>query len=162
MIVMALLLTVTFTYAQDNKKSPKTTVEGKVVKIRYNSPSLRNRKVGTELAPYGKVWRTGADSTTKITFTKDVKFGGKAVKAGTYALFTIPQEKEWTVILNNDWNQWGAYNYDESKDVIRVKAPAKKASSATEAFTIKVDDKANASDLQMMWGDVSVSVPVTY
>jgi hypothetical protein len=161
MMVMALLLTVTFTYAQENKQSPKATVDGKVIKITYNRPSLRGRAVGKEVATYGKWWRTGADNATTIVFAKDVKFGGKDVKAGTYTLYTIPTEKEWTVILNKQTGQWGTV-YDEKQDLLRVTAPAKKAPSTTETFTIKVDDKANSSDLVMMWGDVSVSVPVTY
>lgn len=161
--LMTFLLVVTFnnlSQAQENAKSPKTTLEGKFVKINYNQPSLRNRKLGTELAPYGKVWRTGADSTTKITFTKDVQFGGKDVKAGTYALFTIPNQNEWTVILNNDWQKWGAYSYDQSKDLVRVNVPAKKNAKVEEKFTMKLDDKSNNADLVMMWGDVMVSVPI--
>ncbi|QHT71555.1 DUF2911 domain-containing protein [Rhodocytophaga rosea] len=161
MMVMALLLTVTFTYAQDNKQSPKATVDGKVIDVTYNQPSLRGRAFGKELAPYGKVWRTGADAATTVVFAKDVKFGGKDVKAGTYTLYTIPTEKEWTVILNKQNGQWGTV-YDEKQDLLRVTAPVKKASSPTEKFTIKVDDKANASDLVMMWADATVSVPVTY
>jgi hypothetical protein len=162
MIVMSLFLLASFAYGQENAKSPKATVDGKVVKIRYNQPSLRGRKVGKDLAPYGQVWRTGADSTTKITFTKDVQFAGKPVKAGTYALFTIPEANEWTVILNNDWQKWGAYSYDQSKDVLRVKVPAKKTSSPTEVFTIKVDDKQKGGDLVMTWENTSVAVPMTY
>jgi hypothetical protein len=161
MMVMALLLTVTFTYAQENAKSPKATVDGKVMDITYNQPSLRGRAFGKELAPYGKVWRTGADNATTVVFAKDVKFGGKDVKAGTYTLYTIPTEKEWTVILNKQTGQWGTV-YDEKQDLLRVTAPVKKASSPTEKFTIKVDDKANSSDLVMMWADATVSVPVTY
>lgn len=163
--LMAFFMVITFNsytqaQAKENTQSPKTTVNGKFIKVRYNQPSLRNRKLGTDLAPYGKVWRTGADSTTKITFTKDVQFGGKDVKAGTYALFTIPTEKEWTVILNNDWQKWGAYSYDQTKDLVRVNVPAKKAPKTEEKFTIKVDDKSNNADLVMMWGDVMVAVPV--
>jgi hypothetical protein len=164
-LLMTFFMVITFNefsqaQQKENTQSPKATVEGKFVKIRYNRPSLRNRKLGTELAPYGKVWRTGADSTTKITFTKDVQFGGKDVKAGTYALFTVPNEKEWTVVLNNDWQKWGAYSYDQSKDVIRVNVPAKKSPKTEETFTIKVDDKSNNADLVMAWGDVMVAVPI--
>jgi hypothetical protein len=163
--IMTLLMVITvnvYTQAQakQNTQSPKATVDGKLVKVSYNRPSLRNRKLGTELAPYGKVWRTGADSTTKITFAKDVKFGGKDVKAGTYALFTIPNEKEWTVILNSDYEKWGHYSYDEAKDVTRVNVPAKKSAKTEEVFTIKVDEKSNNADLVMLWGDTMVSVPV--
>jgi hypothetical protein len=161
--LMTFLMVVTFnnyTQAQDNAKSPKAKADGKFVKVTYNRPSLRGRKVGQELAPYGKVWRTGADAATLVTFDKDVKFGGKNVKAGTYSMYTIPGEKEWTVILNKQTGQWGTV-YDEKQDLVRVTAPAKKNTKSEEVFTIKVDDKANNADLVMMWENTMVSVPVT-
>jgi hypothetical protein len=160
-LLMTLFMVITFhslTQAQ-NTKSPKATAEGKFVKVTYNRPSLRGRKVGKELAPYGKVWRTGADAATLITFDKNVKFGGKNVDAGTYSLYTIPTEKEWTVILNKQTGQWGT-EYNESQDLLRVKAPAKKAKSPEETFTIKIDEKGNKADLVLMWEDTMVSVPV--
>jgi hypothetical protein len=162
-VVMTLLLVFSLesAQAQNNTKSPKATVESKNVKITYNRPSLRGRKVGTELAPYGKVWRTGADAATMITFTKDGKFGGKDVKAGNYTLYTIPAEKEWTVILNKQTGQWGT-QYDEAQDFVRVKVPAKKTNKSEEVFTIKVDDKAKGSDLVMLWENTSVTVPMTF
>ncbi len=161
-VLMAVYAVISFsssTQAQDNPKSPKATAEGKFVKISYNRPSLRGRKVGKEVAPYGKWWRTGADAATTITFAKDAKFGGKDVKAGTYTLYTIPEEKEWTVILNKQTGQWGT-EYDEKQDLLRVKAPAKKVNQPEETFTIKVDEKGNTANLVMLWGETSVTVPV--
>ena len=90
----------------------------KTIKIYYSRPQLKGRTVES-LAPAGKVWRTGANEAVEITFAKDTTFGGEKVKAGTYSLFTIPGEKEWTVILNSATNVWGAYSYDEAKDVVR-------------------------------------------
>jgi hypothetical protein len=160
-MIMTLLMVITFnsfTQAQ-NTKSPKATAEGKILKVTYNRPSLRGRKVGQELAPYGKVWRTGADAATLVTFNKNVKFGGKNVDAGTYSLYTIPAEKEWTVILNKQTGQWGT-EYNQSQDLLRVQAPAKKSKSMEETFTIQVDEKGNKADLVMMWENTMVSVPV--
>ena len=86
--------------------------------------------------PFGTVWRTGANAATTIEFDQDVKIEGKRLPAGKYALFTIPDEEEWTIIFNKDFNQQGAYNYDEKKDVLRVKVDAKKPAQFVETFTI--------------------------
>ena len=127
----------------------------KVVKIVYSRPQLKGRDVAS-LTPKGKVWRTGANEATQITFYKDVNFGGKDVKAGTYSLFTIPGDNEWTVIINSATNDWGAFSYSESKDVARVKGSVSKGSKTLEAFSITMDKE----KLYLGWGDTLVSVPV--
>lgn len=166
------LVVLTFTSqltAQDFKdldKSPadivafpsKYNVSDKAVRIIYSRPQLKGRNV-SDLAPEGKVWRTGANEAAEITFYKDANFGGKSVKAGTYSLFTIPGESEWTVILNNNLNQWGAYSYDNAADVTRVKAKASSSDSSLEAFSIAFDDDGN---LFMGWGTTRVEVAVSY
>src|SRR5688572_29943922 len=106
--------------AQENKPlSPKETVTGKVgganATIVYSRPSARGRKIVGSLVPYGEVWRTGANEATTITFDKAVKVEGKDLAAGTYALFTIPGENEWTIIFNKESQQWGAYKYKDSE-----------------------------------------------
>lgn len=127
----------------------------KVVKIVYSRPQLKDRSLA-RLAPNGKIWRTGANEATQVTFYKDVNFGGKDVKAGTYSLFTIPGEDEWTVILNSAINDWGAFAYSEAKDVARVKGAVSKSDKTIEAFSITMDKE----NLYMGWGDVIVSVSV--
>ena len=126
--------------AQEKPLSPKETVEGKVggvnTEIVYCRPSARNRKMIGGNEPYGEVWRTGANAATTIEFDKDVKIEGKPLAAGKYALFTIPNENEWTIIINKDFNQQGAYNYDEKKDVLRVKVKPQKTKEFVETFTI--------------------------
>lgn len=126
--------------AQDKPLSPKETVKGKIdgveTEIVYCRPSARNRKMIGGNEPYGKVWRTGANAATTIEFDKPVKIEGKSLPAGKYALFTIPNEKEWTIIINKDYNQQGAYNYDEKKDVLRVNVKPKKTEQFVETFTI--------------------------
>ena len=102
------------------------------------------------------MWRTGANEATEITFTKDVSFGGKSVKAGTYSLFTIPGDKEWTIILNTATDEWGAYNYDTSKDVARVTSKVTTGKSI-EAFSIAFD---KSGTLYLAWGTTRVSVPI--
>ena len=96
-------------------------VTDKIVRVIYSRPQLKGRSVA-ELAPTGKVWRTGANEAVEITLYQDLSIGGSPVKAGTYSLFTIPGDGEWTVVLNSNLNQWGAYSYEESADVARVMA----------------------------------------
>jgi hypothetical protein len=128
----------------------------KVVKVVYSRPQLKGRTVAS-LAPAGKVWRTGANEAVEITFYKDVTFGGKAVKAGTYTLFTIPGDKEWTVILSSACNVWGSYFYKESEDIVRVPGKVSVNEESVEAFSIAFDKDMN---LHMAWGNIIVSVSV--
>lgn len=133
-------------------------VSDKAVRVIYSRPQLKGRSL-SDLAPAGKVWRTGANEATEITFYKDATLGGKAVKAGTYALFTIPGEDEWTVILNSNLNQWGAYSYDSAADVARVSAKTSTDSESLEAFSISFDD--SGSKMVMGWGTTRVSLPMS-
>lgn len=129
----------------------------KIMKVVYSRPQLKNRAV-EKLAPAGKVWRTGANEATEITFFKDVVFGGKKVKEGTYSLFTIPGEKEWTVILSKDLNVWGSYSYNKNNDVVRVTANVSENDKSIEAFSITFDDSMN---LYMGWGTTLVTLPIS-
>ncbi|MEX2235190.1 MAG: DUF2911 domain-containing protein [Cyclobacteriaceae bacterium] len=122
------------------RTSPKAeasgTVGGAKVDIVYCRPSADKRKIMGGLVPYGEVWRTGANAATTIEFDKAVKIEGKTLPAGKYALFTIPNENEWIIVINKDVNQQGAYNYDEKKDVLRVNVKPKKTDQYVETFTI--------------------------
>jgi hypothetical protein len=145
---------------KEQRKSPHDTVSNANVKVTYGRPYKKGRVIFGGLEKYDKVWRTGADEATEITFLKDGTFGGQPVKAGTYTLFTIPGEKEWTVILNSKLGQWGAFKYDEvkDKDVLKVKVPAAKAPSETEQLTITLPDNA----LIIAWDNTQVTVPYTF
>ncbi|NJB72600.1 hypothetical protein GGR42_003091 [Saonia flava] len=131
----------------------------KTVKVIYSRPQLKGRSL-SDLAPAGKVWRTGANESTEITFFKDVTFGGKAVKAGTYSLFTIPGASEWTIILNSNLNQWGSYSYAESADVVRVSASASTDGKSLEAFSIAYKEVDGGVHMVMGWGTTRVAVPI--
>ncbi|VXB86291.1 DUF2911 domain-containing protein [Maribacter litoralis] len=135
-------------------------VSEKAVRIIYGRPQLKGRSM-EELAPTGKVWRTGANEAPEITFYKDVNFGGKDIKAGTYSLFTIPGEEEWTIILNKNLNQWGSYFYDESADVARVTVPNGSDSASLEEFSIAFKDAKDGTSLVMGWDKTRVAVPIT-
>ncbi|MCG8386849.1 MAG: DUF2911 domain-containing protein [Cytophagales bacterium] len=131
------------------QKSPPAKAEGEIsgasIKINYHQPSARGRTmIGGEKVPYGKVWRTGANNATTFEINKDIKVEGKKLAKGKYALFTIPGEKEWTIIFNSVPDQWGAYDYDESKDVLRVKVKGDKPAEYVETFTISMENNAIA------------------
>jgi hypothetical protein len=118
--------------AQDKKPriSPKAGVSQIIgtteVKISYSRPGVKGRKIWGELVPYNKVWRAGADEATKFTFANDVKINGKKIPAGSYSFFVIPSNGEWTLILNKVADQWGAFEYNENKDLIRFKVSPQK------------------------------------
>ncbi|WP_439130735.1 DUF2911 domain-containing protein [Polaribacter sp.] len=131
----------------------------KLVKIIYSRPQLKGRKLD-KLAPKDKVWRTGANEAAEITFYKDVTFGDKQVKAGTYTLFTIPKDGDWTVILSNQKNVWGSYFYDESEDVVRVAGKVSKLEEPVEAFSIAFEGEDDTATMFMAWGKTVVAVPV--
>ena len=140
-------------YPTDYKES------NKMVKIIYGRPQLKGRTV-EKLAPKGKVWRTGANEAPEITFYKDVTFGGKAVKAGTYSLFTIPNDGEWTVILSTAENVWGSYFYKENEDVVRVSGVVSESAEVIEAFSIAFDGEGNNANMHFGFGTPVVTVPV--
>ncbi len=149
--------------SQNPPASPRMTADGKDVKVTYGQPSKKGRVIfgadgSQSLEKYGKVWRTGANEATVITFKKDGKFGGKEVKAGDYGLFTIPGEKEWVVILNSEPKQWGAYSYKVDKDVLRVTVPNIALKESVEKLTFEVKNNA----LVFSWDTSSFSVPLQF
>lgn len=161
----------TFSYAQkfpgmDNSPLDMASypsdykISEKVVRISYSRPQLKGRAL-SELAPKGEVWRTGANEAPEITFYKDVTFGGKPVKAGTYALLTIPGEKEWTIILHSQLNQWGSYFYKEAADVVRVMGGTSTGESLEE-FSIAFKEVDGGAHLVMGWDTTRVAVPVMW
>lgn len=138
--------------------SPAKETENSTLKITYGAPSKKGRAIFGGLVPFDAVWRTGANNATQITFKKDVTVAGKAVKAGTYSLFTIPTAKDWTIIINSELGQWGAYGYDKIKDknVAEVKVASMTTDTETEQFTIS----ATTAGFDMVWDKTKVSVPV--
>jgi hypothetical protein len=151
--------------AQNPPASPRVTAQGPNVKVEYGQPSKKGRVIfgkadSQSLVKYGEMWRIGANQATEITFTKNGKFAGKDVKAGTYSFFAIPGEKEWTIILNSELGQWGSYKYEEikAKDVLRVNVPVKKFKDSAEKLTFKV----NANAVEFQWDKEGFSVPVKF
>jgi hypothetical protein len=134
------------------------------ITVHYGAPSVRGRTVFGDLVPYGEVWRTGANEATALTFSTDVTVEGQAVEAGTYGLFSVPGEGSWTVVLNRAPEQWGAYQYDEAQDVLRVSVPAARAPMReTMGFSfenLSVGEGSDGVDLVMHWADARVAFRV--
>ncbi|APD06943.1 hypothetical protein UJ101_01424 [Flavobacteriaceae bacterium UJ101] len=145
--------------------SPGVTLEQTVgltdVKIEYSRPGMKDRKIFGELVPYDKKWRTGANAATKITFDEEVKLGGKSVKAGTYALYTIPGKSQWTVILSKDLSQFGAAGYKANDNVVQFTTKATKLHDTLESFTIDFSNfKDDSALVNIMWENTKVSFPI--
>jgi tetratricopeptide (TPR) repeat protein len=133
------------------------------VEIDYSRPNKNDREIFGGLLPWGKVWRTGANASTKIKFSDAIKIGDSAeVPAGEYALYTIPTENEWTIILSKDTKGWGAYEYKTDTDAARVTVKPATLSSPLETFTINFSDlKDDSANLTLDWDTTHVSVPLT-
>jgi hypothetical protein len=146
--------------------SPASSVSQRVgltdIQINYNRPGAKGRKVFGGLVPYDHIWRTGANTATKVSFSTPVKLNGTEVPAGTYELFTIPGTAEWTVIIHKNMSQWGAYAYDEKHDVARIKAKPVALANHVETLTIGLNDlRDESATLNIAWEKVLVSVSLT-
>ncbi len=136
--------------------SPSAKIIQKVgltdVSMDYSRPSIKGRKIFGELVPYGEVWRTGANGATVMTFSTDVTVGGQNIPAGSYALYSIPGKKEWTIILSKKTELWGAIGYQQSDDQARFVVPASKTSKKYETFDIAFNNFTdNSAVVSMKW-----------
>ena len=163
---LALTFLIDLTYAQIEtpRTSPKASISQMIgvckITIDYCRPSVRDRIVFGDLIPFGKVWRTGADEATTITFNHDISIKGKSIPAGKYSLFTIPNIDQWTVILNKEWNQWGAYSYNDNEDIFRVELPIEKIEK-TELCTLDFTEITKSSGLlNIQWDTTGISIPI--
>ena len=144
------------TVEQEKSLEPK-------IKVVYSRPAMLGREIFGNLVPYGKVWRVGANEQAEITFYQNVKIGDKNVAAGTYSLFAIPNEKTWTIIINEDRDVWGAYKYNENRDVARITVPVYPTQSEIENFSIQMVEKgANKAHINFGWANTFVEVPVEF
>lgn len=132
-------------------------VGGATVTIRYSRPSAKERKIFGGLVPYGQVWRTGANEATTFSVNQPVTVQGQPLPAGTYALFTVPGEKQWTIIFNRVATQWGAYEYQPDQDVLRVPATPTTVAQPLEQFLITAD---NTGRITLAWENVQVGFVV--
>ncbi len=147
-----------------SKKSIKSmalaVMNGDSVKINYHSPGVRKRIIWGGLVPFDEVWVTGAHDATTLEIGKPFIIGGKQIPAGKYAFFTIPGKKEWTVIINKNWEQHLATEYDEKEDVVRLKVKPTK-NMHTERLQYFVDGKSNIGKIAVAWEKVKLEFPFT-
>ncbi|HUS02286.1 MAG TPA: DUF2911 domain-containing protein [Chitinophagaceae bacterium] len=131
------------------------------VELIYSRPGMKGRKIFGDLVPWNKVWRTGANNATRIKFNDDVVFGGQPLKAGEYAIYTVPGENEWEIIINKGSANWGT-EYKQEDDIFRVKAKTIKLDQPVESFTMQFANvKPTSTDLRIMWDRTAVAVPIT-
>jgi hypothetical protein len=161
-------------YAQDQSPRPSPAAnancsfaDGKTVTVVYSSPRAKGRKIYGGLVPYGKVWRAGANEATTIAIDTDVTIGGKTIPAGTYTVFTIPNEDKWTMIINKTTKNakggplWGVPYPGEEGDFARVDMKASKLGSPVENFTISFDKSGSGCLMNLDWETTRASIEIS-
>ncbi len=173
--LIVILFAIPQLFGQNNDKkvriSPKASVQQIIgltdVSVSYSRPGVKGRKIWGGLVPYNKVWRAGANEATKITFSSDVMINGKKLKAGSYSFFSIPAKNEWTLIFNKVADQWGAFEYNEAEDALRIKVkPVTNNFKEWLAYTftdMKVDTKGgeNSAEINLVWEKLRIPFTVT-
>ena len=165
-IFAAILSTGMYAQIETPQPSPSQKIEQTVgltdITLEYSRPAMRDRAIFGSLVPYGKVWRTGANENTKITFDKPVMIGGTELKAGTYAIYTKPNKENWEVYFYNDANNWGTpEKWDESKVAAKATAQVYPMPMEIQSFTMTFDDvTSDSANLGMLWENTYASVPI--
>ena len=132
------------------------------IEINYSRPSMRGRKIFGDMIPYGKIWRTGANAATKIKFGEDVEIAGQKIKAGEYAMYTMPDKDQWRIILNTGTGNWGADGYSKENDVARFTVKSMAMETEVQTFTIDISDITfTTCKIELMWEKTKVVLPVT-
>ena len=137
------------------------TTESLAARIIYSRPQKNNRAIFGGLVEYNKVWRFGANENTEIEFFTDVTINNVKVKKGRYSMFAIPTKEKWTLIINKDLNSWGAYKYEQTKDVLRVDVPVQTSAEIADAFYIYFDKAKTGFTLNAGWDNVKVALPIS-
>lgn len=168
-ILLSFIFLMNSSYAQQAIKprpSPlnmcKAVYKTGYLRIVYSQPHKRGRTIFGGLVPYEKVWRTGANDATEMTITEPITLNGYTLKAGTYSLFAIPHPTSWTIIINGDLGQWGAFNYDIAKDVLRFDVPVETNNVIYEPFTILTEQANEKGVIRFLWDSVRVNVPFLF
>jgi Protein of unknown function (DUF2911) len=147
---------------KSKRPSPPAKAEAKIgdisISIDYSQPAVKGRVIFGDMVPYGDVWRTGANEATTITFDKDVMIEGQKLVAGTYALFSIPNEKEWTIIFNKKAQQWGAFEYKQEEDALRVNVKPVQEADSMENLTFTVGEDGVVT---LKWDKTKVSFKIS-
>ncbi len=145
--------------------SPTQTVKQEfaigTITLVYSRPAAKGRKIFGDLVPYNKIWRTGANAATKISFSEPVEMDGKKVDTGTYVLYTVPAVDSWEIVLNKGLSNWGTDGYKESEDVMRFKVPTGRVKNKIESFTMEFTNVLPTScALEIKWEKTAVVIPI--
>lgn len=130
-----------------------------IVRVIYSRPQKRNRTIFGDLVPYGEVWRTGANEATELEVYEPLLIENHLLTPGTYTLYTIPDKKEWTVIINCETNAWGAFSYDETMDFIRIQVKPSRAAAVIESLSMAFKPNSDGVSLMIGWDDRFIEVP---
>ena len=133
-----------------------------VGRVVYSRPQKNGRVIFGELVEYGKVWRLGANEATEIDLYQNVRINDKKIKKGRYTMYCIPYTDKWTIIINKETDTWGAFKYDEKKDLLRVDVPVQKQTDILDAFVMVFEKTTTGSNLVIAWDDVKISLPIAY
>jgi DUF2911 family protein len=167
-LLLGVALLATSALAQQDKStrpSPPASAsckfaDGKTITVDYSSPKMKGRKIFGELVPYGKVWRAGANEATTFVTNTDLIVGGKAVSAGSYTIFTIPQEDKWTLVISKKTGEWGDPYPGEGDDFARVEMKGSKLPSSVENFTIAFDYVGGTCTMHLDWETTRASIVI--
>jgi hypothetical protein len=168
LLLAALTVVATPSMAQDKSSRPSPPASahcdfanGKTIHVDYSSPRMKGRKIYGELVPFGKVWRAGANEATTFVIDTDVTVGGKAVPAGSYTLFTVPNADKWTLVISKKTGEWGIPYPGEADDLLRTDMKVSKMPSPVENFTISFQNSGNTCTMHMDWETTSASVAIS-
>jgi len=160
-IIVLVLYSLAFVSCESQKKerpSPlradSTMFGAAKLKIEFSSPAVNGRRIWGDLVPYDQLWRTGANDATVFSTAENIRLAGKPVDAGKYAVFTIPSSKKWTFILNEHWNQWGAGDYDSTRDILRLKIDPRSTKDFSERMKFYFED----DSLKFQWEKLAFSL----
>ncbi len=132
------------------------------IRLIYSRPQKNGREVFGGLVEYGELWRLGANEAVEIEFFRDVKIGPNRVKKGRYTLYAIPSQDKWTMILNRDTDTWGAFKYDQKKDVMRYTITPEKQSDVTESYSMYFEKSDTGANLFIVWDNVKATLPIGF
>jgi hypothetical protein len=143
-------------------KTQNKATQAPVMRVIYSRPQKDNRHIFGELIEYNKVWRLGANEATEIEFFRDVTIGGKKVTKGRYTIYAIPTPSRWTMVINKDTDTWGAFVYDQKKDVLRIDLPVQTVATPVDVLSMSFLKTDKGAQLTIAWDDASVVLPIDF
>ena len=133
-----------------------------IARVVYSRPQKRGRKLFGDLISYGEVWRLGANEATEIEFFKDVKIDNKVIKKGRYTLYALVNEDKWILIFNKETDTWGAFKYDQKKDVLRLDIKPEKQTDVTESYSMYFEKSDTGANLFIVWDNIKATLPIGF